>query len=195
MKFEVEALPYAQDALAPAMSAETFSYHYEKHHKGYMKKLEAAIGGKPEADKSLEEIIASSEGGVFNCAAQVWNHTFFWKSMKPSGGGAPAGDLAALLTRDFGGVDKFLEEFKTKSAGQFGSGWGWLVLEGGKGKVVTTGNAGTPLTAGQTPLLTIDVWEHAYYIDHRNDRGGFIQVYLDKLVNWDFAAANLAAAK
>ncbi len=191
MDFEVEALPYSKDALAPAMSEETFSYHYEKHHKGYMKKLKAAIEGTPDASKSLEEFIKSAEGGNFNNAAQVYNHTFFWKSMKPGGGGAPTGNIADAITRDFGSFDAFKEEWVTKSSKQFGSGWGWLVLDGGKLSIVTTSNAGTPLTTSAKPILNIDVWEHAYYIDYRNDRGGFIKVWLDKLVNWDFANANL----
>lgn len=191
MDFEVEALPYSKDALAPAMSEETFSYHYEKHHKGYMKKLKAAIEGTPDASKSLEEFIKSAEGGNFNNAAQVYNHTFFWKSMKPGGGGAPTGNIGDAITRDFGSFDAFKEEWVTKSSKQFGSGWGWLVLDGGKLSIVTTSNAGTPLTTSAKPILNIDVWEHAYYIDYRNDRGGFIKVWLDKLVNWDFANANL----
>ncbi|MCA9608000.1 MAG: superoxide dismutase [Myxococcales bacterium] len=191
MNFEVEALPYAKDALTPAMSVETFEYHYEKHHKGYMKKLAAALEGKPEAEKSLEEIVRSSQGGVFNNAAQVWNHTFFWKSMKPGGGGAPTGAVADLITRSFGGYDAFAEQFSAAAASQFGSGWAWLVLEGSEGKIVTTGNADTPLTTAAKPLLALDVWEHAYYLDHRNDRGAFIRVWLEKLVSWDFANANL----
>lgn len=191
MKFEVIELPYSKDALAPAMSAETLEYHYEKHHKGYMKKLQAAIEGTPDADKSLEEFIQKASGGNFNNAAQVWNHNFFWQSLKPGGGGAPSGDLADAIKRDFGSFDAFKEEWKTKSTSQFGSGWGWLVQKGDSLEIVTTGNAETPVTTDATPLLTIDVWEHAYYIDHRNDRGKFVDVYLDKLVNWDFASSNL----
>ena len=191
MIFEVEALPYSKDALAPAISEETLNYHYDKHHQGYMKKLKAAIEGTPTADKDLEEIIRTSEGGVFNNAAQVFNHTFFWKSMKPGGGGAPTGNIADAINRDFGSFDKFKEEWVQKASSQFGSGWGWLVQDEGKLSIVTTSNAGTPLTTHAKPILTIDVWEHAYYIDYRNDRGGFIKVWLDKLVNWDFANANL----
>ncbi len=192
MNFEVDALPYSKDALAPVMSEETFSYHYEKHHKGYMKKLAAALSGKPEADMDLVDFIKQADGGNFNNAAQVFNHSFFWKSMKPGGGGAPSGNIADAINRDFGSVDKFKEEWLSKASKQFGSGWGWLVQEGGKLSIVTTSNAGTPLTTGATPILNIDVWEHAYYIDHRNDRGGFIKVWLEKLVNWDFANANLS---
>lgn len=191
MNFEVEALPYPKDALAPAISEETLNYHYDKHHKGYMAKLKAAIEGTPEAEKSLEEFIKTAEGGNFNNAAQVFNHTFFWKSMKPGGGGAPTGNIADAINRDFGSFDKFKEEWLQKSSSVFGSGWGWLVQDGGKLSIVTTSNAGTPLTTSAKPILTIDVWEHAYYIDYRNDRGGFIKVWLDKLVNWDFANANL----
>ena len=195
MDFTVPPLPYSKDALAPAMSQETLEFHYEKHHKGYMKKLEAAISGKPEADKSLEEVVKTSSGGVFNNAAQVWNHTFFWNGMKPGGGGQPSGDVKDLIERDFGGWDKFTEEWKKEAAGRFGSGWAWLVVDGGKGKIVTTPNAETPLTTSATPLITLDVWEHAYYLDHRNDRGAFISVWLEKLANWDFANENLKGAK
>jgi Fe-Mn family superoxide dismutase len=192
MNFEVAPLPYAKDALAPVMSPETFDYHYEKHHKTYMTKLKGLIEGKPEASKTLEEVVKSSSGGVFNNAAQVWNHTFFWESLKPGGGGAPkGGELADLITRDFGGWDKFREAFKTEGMGRFGSGWVWLVLDGGKGKIVTTPNAETPLTTSAKPLITCDVWEHAYYIDYRNKRDGFLEAFCDKLVNWEFAAKNL----
>jgi len=191
MNFEVEALPYAKDALAPAMSEETLNFHYEKHHKGYMTKLKAAIEGTPDAEKSLEDFVKSSSGGNFNNAAQVWNHTFFWKGMKPNGGGAPTGKVADLITKSFGSYDGFKEQWIAKASAQFGSGWAWLVLDGGEGKIVTTGNAETPLTTAAKPLITIDVWEHAYYIDHRNDRAAFIKVWLEKLVSWDFANANL----
>jgi Fe-Mn family superoxide dismutase len=191
MNFEVEALPYAKDALAPAMSEETLNFHYEKHHKGYMTKLKAAIEGTPDAEKSLEDFVKSASGGNFNNAAQVWNHTFFWKGMKPNGGGAPTGKVADLITKSFGSYDGFKEQWIAKASAQFGSGWAWLVLDGGEGKIVTTGNAETPLTTAAKPLITIDVWEHAYYIDHRNDRAAFIKVWLDKLVSWDFANANL----
>lgn len=191
MDFNVPPLPYSKDALAPAMGQETLEFHYEKHHKGYMTKLKAAIEGKPEAQKSLEEVVKTSSGGVFNNAAQVWNHTFFWSSMKPNGGGQASGDFKDLVERDLGGWDKFKEELKQKALGQFGSGWAWVVLDGGKGKIVTTPNAETPLTTAATPLITLDVWEHAYYLDHRNDRGKFIDVWLEKLANWDFANENL----
>ena len=192
MNFEVAPLPYAKDALAPVMSAETFEYHYEKHHKTYMTKLKGLIEGKPEASKTLEEVVKSSSGGVFNNAAQVWNHTFFWESMKPSGGGAPkSGEVADLIQRDFGGFENFKKQWGTEGMGRFGSGWVWLVLDAGKGKIVTTPNAETPLTTSAKPLLTCDVWEHAYYIDYRNKRDTFLDVFCDKLLNWDFVAKNL----
>jgi superoxide dismutase, Fe-Mn family len=194
MDFEVAPLPYAKDALEPAMGRETLEFHYEKHHKGYMTKLKAAIEGKPDADRSLEEVIKGSSGGVFNNAAQVWNHTFFWNGMKPGGGGDPTGDVADLLQRDLGGVDKFKELWVQNGSGRFGSGYVWLVLDNGKAKVIDTPNAETPLTTSAVPLLTADVWEHAYYLDHRNDRGAFLKVFLDKLVNWDFVAENLKNA-
>ncbi len=190
MKFELAPLPYAKTALAPHMSEETFSFHYEKHHQAYMTNLKNLLEGKPEAEKSLEEIVKTSSGKVFNNAAQVWNHDFFWKSMKPAGGGEPSGALAEAITRDFGSYAEFKKQFADAAVGQFGSGWAWLVKEGDKLKIVTTSNAETPLTKGQTALLTCDVWEHAYYIDYRNLRAKFVEVFLASLVNWDFAAAN-----
>ncbi len=194
MNFEVAPLPYAKDALEPVISSKTVEFHYEKHHKGYMTKLKAALEGTPDASKSLEEVVKTSSGAVFNNAAQVYNHTFFWDGMKPGGGGAPpAGDVADLLNRDFGGWDKFREEFIKAGMGQFGSGWAWLVLEGGKGKIVATPNAGTPLTTPAKPLLTADVWEHAYYLDYQNRRDTFLEVFSDKLINWEFVAKNLKA--
>jgi len=195
MNFEVSPLPYAKDALQPAMSAETLEYHYEKHHKGYMSKLKELLAGKPEADKSLDELVKTSAGAVFNNAAQVWNHTFFWNSMRPDGGGSPDGELLQLLQRDFGGWEKFCAAFNTKGMARFGSGWAWLVLEEGKARIVTTQNAANPLTSRQKPLLTCDLWEHAYYVDYRNDRATFITAFCEHLVNWEFAAANLRGVK
>jgi superoxide dismutase, Fe-Mn family len=192
MPFSLPPLPYEKGALAPHISAETLDFHYGKHHQAYVTNLNKLLEGKPEASKSLEEIVLSSEGGVFNNAAQIWNHTFYWHSMKPQGGGAPTGDLADAIKRDFGSVEKFGEEFSNAAATQFGSGWAWLVL--GKDKklsVTKTANADLPLKHGQTPLLTIDVWEHAYYIDFRNARPKYIETFLKSLVNWDFALANL----
>ncbi|BBK43753.1 superoxide dismutase [Allostella vacuolata] len=196
MAFELPPLPYAPNALEPHMSANTFSFHHAKHHQAYVTNLNNLIKDTPLADKSLEEIIQAtaadaSKAGVFNNAAQVWNHTFFWNSMKPSGGGAPSGDLAAKIDAAFGSLAKFKEEFKAAAVGQFGSGWAWLVLDGSDLKIVKTGNAGTPMTSGQKALLTVDVWEHAYYLDYQNRRPDFVQTFLDHLVNWDFAAKNL----
>ncbi|MCH2109582.1 MAG: superoxide dismutase [Polyangiaceae bacterium] len=193
MEFVVPALPYAKDALEPVMSSETLEFHYEKHHKGYMTKLKAALEGTPDAAKSLEDVVKTSQGGVFNNAAQVWNHTFWWNSLKPNGGGAPpAGELADLVEK-YGGWDKLRADIIAKGGAQFGSGWAWLVLADGELKVVTTANAETPITSDVKPLLTIDVWEHAYYLDHRNARPAFLEAVCDKLLNWDFAAANLKA--
>ena len=191
MAITLPALPYAEDALAPAISAETLQTHHGKHHKAYVDNLNKLLDGKPEASKSLEEVIMSAEGGVFNNAAQVWNHTFYWSSMKPKGGGEPTGDLAAAITRDFGGLDKFKTEFTQAGITQFGSGWAWLVLEGGKLKVTKTPNADLPMKHGQKALLTMDVWEHAYYIDYRNARPKYIETFLTSLANWDFASENL----
>lgn len=191
MSFTLPPLPYAKDALVPHMSAETFDYHYGKHHQAYLNKLNELVAGKPEEKKTLEELIKSTEGVLFNQAAQVWNHTFFWNSMKPQGGGQPKGAIAQAIERDFGGYDKWKAEFAAAAVGRFGSGWAWLVEDGGKLSIVTTANADTPLREGKTCLLTLDVWEHAYYIDYRNARPNFISAFLDHLVNWDFANANL----
>ena len=191
MAFTLPELPYSKDALAPHISAETLEYHHGKHHKTYVDKLNELLAGKPEADKKLEEVIMSSEGPVFNNAAQIWNHTFYWSSMKAKGGGEPTGDLAAAITRDFGGFDKFKTEFTQAGITQFGSGWAWLVLEDGKLKVTKTPNADLPMKHGQKALLTMDVWEHAYYIDYRNARPKYIETFLTSLANWDFALENL----
>lgn len=199
MAFELPPLPYADTALEPHMTAKTFSFHHAKHHQAYVTNLNNLVKDTPLADASLEEVIKASAGdaakaGIFNNAAQVWNHTFFWNSMKPNGGGKPTGAIAAKIDADLGGYDKFVEQFKAAGATQFGSGWAWLVVEGGKLKVTKTGNADTPMVHGQTALLTIDVWEHAYYLDYQNRRPDFIAAFLDHLVNWDFANANLAKA-
>jgi Fe-Mn family superoxide dismutase len=191
MAFTLPELPYSKDALAPHITAETLEFHHGKHHKAYVDNLNKLLDGKPEASKSLEEVIMSSEAGVFNNAAQIWNHTFYWSSMKPNGGGKPTGDLAAAIDRDFGSFDKFKEEFTTAGTTQFGSGWAWLVLDGGKLKVTKTANADLPMKHGQKALLTMDVWEHAYYIDFRNARPKYIETFLTSLANWDFAAENL----
>jgi Fe-Mn family superoxide dismutase len=192
MAFTLPPLPYDKSALAPHISAETLEYHHGKHHNAYVTNLNKALEGKPEASKSLEDIIMSSEGPVFNNAAQIWNHTFYWSSMKPSGGGLPTGDLADAINRDFGSFEKFAEAFTAKATTQFGSGWAWLVLGSDKKLAVTqTGNADLPMKHGQKALLTIDVWEHAYYIDFRNLRPKYIETFLKSLASWDFAAANL----
>ncbi|TQF15706.1 superoxide dismutase [Myxococcus llanfairpwllgwyngyllgogerychwyrndrobwllllantysiliogogogochensis] len=193
MAFTLPELPYRKDALAPHISEETLEYHYGKHHQAYVTNLNKLLAGKPEESKSLEEVILSSDGGVFNNAAQVWNHTFYWHCMKPSGGGLPTGDLAAAITRDFGSFEKFKEEFSQAAATQFGSGWAWLVLDKDKLAITKTGNADLPMKHGQKALLTIDVWEHAYYIDFRNQRPKYIETFLTHLVNWDFVAQNLKA--
>ena len=190
MAFTLPPLPYEKNALAPHISAETLEYHWGKHHQAYVTNLNKLLEGKPEANKSLEDVIMSSEGPVFNNSAQVWNHTFYWSCMKPGGGGAPSGDLAQAITRDFGSFDKFKEEFSNAAATQFGSGWAWLVLDKGKLSVTKTPNADLPMKHGQKALLTIDVWEHAYYIDYRNARPKYIEEYW-KLVNWDFANKNI----
>jgi Fe-Mn family superoxide dismutase len=195
MAFELPQLPYAKDALAPHMSAETFDYHYSKHHQAYVTNLNNLVKGTPDENKPLEEIIRASSGGLFNNAAQVWNHTFFWNCMKPNGGGAPKGDLAQAIDRDFGGFDKFRDEFVQAAVKQFGSGWAWLVAEGGKLKITSTSNADLPMKHNQTALFTVDVWEHAYYIDYRNARQKFVETVISSLSNWDFASENLKKAK
>ncbi len=192
MAFSLPPLPYDKSALAPHISAETLEFHYGKHHQAYVTNLNKLLEGKPEATKSLEEVILASEGGVFNNAAQVWNHTFYWSSMKANGGGQPTGDLADAIKRDFGSFEKFAEKFAEAGATQFGSGWAWLVLNKDKKLEVTkTPNADLPMKHGQKALLTMDVWEHAYYIDYRNARPKYIETFLKSLANWDFAAENL----
>jgi superoxide dismutase, Fe-Mn family len=195
MAFSLPPLPYDKNALAPHISAETLDFHHGKHHQAYVTNLNKLLEGKPEANKSLEEVILSSDGGVFNNAAQVWNHTFYWSSMKPNGGGQPTGDLAAAITRDFGSFEKFSEAFTNAGTTQFGSGWAWLVLGKDKKLAVTkTPNADLPLKHGEKALLTMDVWEHAYYIDYRNARPKYIETFLKSLANWDFALENLKKA-
>lgn len=200
MAFTQPALPFPSNALEhKGMKAETFEYHYGKHHKAYVDNLNKLVEGSDLESKSLEEVIQiafkdSSKAGIFNNAAQVWNHSFFWNCLSPNGGGAPTGDLAARIDKDFGSFDKFKEEFSNAAATQFGSGWAWLVDDGGTLKVIKTPNAENPLAHGKKALLTLDVWEHAYYIDFKNARPGFIKNFLDNLVNWDFVAHNLAAA-
>jgi Fe-Mn family superoxide dismutase len=191
MAITLPPLPWAEDALAPHISPETIQYHYGKHHNAYVVNLNKLIDGTPNATKSLEEIVKSSEGGVFNNAAQVWNHTFYWNGMKPGGGGKPTGALLEQINASFGSYEKMREELTNAAMTQFGSGWAWLVKDGGKLAIKKTPNAETPLTTSAKPLLTIDVWEHAYYIDYRNLRPKYIETFFDHLVNWDFAAGNL----
>ena len=199
MTITLPDLPYDKSALEPHISANTLDFHHGKHHNAYVVNLNKLTEGTEMAGKSLEEIILDSakdpaKGGIFNNAAQVWNHTFYWNSMKPQGGGAPTGAIADKINEDFGSYEKFAEEFKTAGATQFGSGWAWLVLDGGKLKIVKTPNAELPMTKGQKAILTMDVWEHAYYLDYQNKRPDYMSTFLEKLVNWDFANENLAAA-
>jgi len=189
-------LPYPEDALAPVISANTMSFHYGKHHKAYVDNLNKLIAGTELANAPLEKIITTTAGvadkqGIFNNAAQTWNHTFYWKSLKPNGGGKPVGELAQKIDATFGSYDNFKKELATAAATQFGSGWAWLVVDNGTLKVVKTPNADLPLIHGQKPLLTIDVWEHAYYLDYQNRRADYVNAVIDKLLNWDFAAGNL----
>ena len=194
MPITLAELPYPKNALVPHISAETLEFHHGKHHAAYVTSLNKLIEGKPEAAQPLEQIVRSSDGPVFNNAAQVWNHTFYWHSLKPGGGGEPSGKLADAITRDFGSWAKLKEELTGAAVAQFGSGWAWLVVEGGKLKVTKTGNADLPMKHGQTALLAIDVWEHAYYIDYRNARPTYVGKVIEHLLNWDFAAENLAKA-
>ena len=196
MAFELPALPYDQSALEPHISANTLSFHHGKHHQTYVTNLNNLVKDSDLAGQSLEEIIHATAGkadqaGIFNNAAQVWNHSFYWNSMKSGGGGAPSGDLAARIDASFGGYDAFAEQFTQAATTQFGSGWAWLVAEGDSLQVVKTGNAETPVSGTAKPLLTIDVWEHAYYLDYQNLRPAYIKTFLESLANWDFAAANL----
>jgi Fe-Mn family superoxide dismutase len=196
MAFELPLLPYADNALEPYYSANTISFHYGKHHKAYVDNLNKLIAGTDLESKSLEDIIKMAaadpaKAGIFNNAAQIWNHTFFWNSMKPDGGGKPGGKVAGLLDKAFGGYDKFAEQFKDTAVKRFGSGWAWLVMEGSDLKVVSTPNAEMPMAKGQKALLTVDVWEHAYYLDFQNRRPDYVQTFLDHLVNWDFVEKNL----
>lgn len=190
MAFELPALPFEKNALEPHISAETLEYHYGKHHQAYVTKLNDLTDGTADANKSLEEIIKSSSGGLFNQAAQVWNHTFYWHCLSPNGGGEPSGALGEAISAKFGSFDKFKDEFNTKAAGNFGSGWTWLIkTDDGGVDIVNTDDADTPIAHGQTPILTIDVWEHAYYIDYRNARPKYLEAVWN-VINWDFVAQN-----
>ncbi len=200
MAYQQPALPWAENALEPHISAKTLGFHYGKHHAAYVTNFNNLVGGTPMDLMSLEEVIAqtagdSSRAGIFNNGAQAWNHSFYWNSLAPAGGGVPTGELGEAITRDFGSFDKFRDELKNAAATQFGSGWAWLVLDGETLKVVKTGNAETPMTSGLKPILTIDVWEHAYYLDYQNRRPDYTAAVIENLLNWEFAAANYASAR
>jgi Fe-Mn family superoxide dismutase len=199
MTLQLPDLPYAKDALAPFISAQTLEFHHGKHHAAYVANANKLIAGTPLESASLEEIVAAAAAdpakkGLFNNAAQIWNHTFLWHSMTPNGGGAPKGAIADLIAKDFGSYEAFAEKFAATAVGQFGSGWAWVVLDGGKLVIEGTANADTPLVHGKKPLLTADVWEHAYYLDYQNRRPDYVKTFLEKLVNWEFANANLKKA-
>jgi len=194
MKFEVPSLPYAKDALAPHISERTVEIHYEKHHKGYMKKLDAALDATDaQRNATLEEIVKNSSGKVFNCAAQVWNHSFYWNSLSPKAT-QPSNELMAAIEASFDSFDALKTELKSVAAGEFGSGWGWLIRQNSTGKlaVTSTTDAENPLPDDITPLLTIDVWEHAYYLDYQNERGRYLDALIEHLLNWDFASQNFS---
>lgn len=198
MAITLPALPFEATALEPHISANTLSFHHGKHHQTYVTNLNNLINETELANASLEEIIVATAGkadkvGIFNNAAQVWNHTFYWNSMKKGGGGLPTGDIAAKINEDFGSFGAFVDAFKNAGLTQFGSGWAWLVLEDGKLKVTKTSNADTPIAHNQKAILTVDVWEHAYYLDYQNKRADYLDIFLRNLVNWDFANANLKA--
>ncbi len=194
--FQLQPLPYAPDALEPYITARTLSFHHGKHHQAYVDNLNRLIAGTPWAGQPLEKVVRETAGSadraaLFNNAAQVWNHAFFWQSMKPGGGGRPTGRLLGLIEQSFGGYDQFKKGFLDTALAQFGSGWTWLVQDGDRLKIVKTSNADAPVAHGQTALLTCDVWEHAYYLDYQNRRNDFVQAFLDHLVNWEFAASQL----
>ena len=194
--FTLPPLPYADNALEPVISANTISFHYGKHHKTYVDNLNNLAKGTEFENATLESVVNATAGKadkapLFNNAAQIWNHTFYWHSLKPHGGGKPTGKLAQMIDASFGGYDEFRKQLSATTVSQFGSGWGWLVADHGALKVVKTANAEVPFTKGQKPLLTIDVWEHAYYLDHQNKRAAYVDAVIDRLLNWDFAAANL----
>jgi Fe-Mn family superoxide dismutase len=198
MPYELAPLPYDYQALAPFISEDTLKFHHDKHHAAYVTNFNKMVEGTEYADMAIEAVIKAvagdaSKSGIFNNGAQAWNHTFYWNCMKPGGGGQPTGALADKINADFGSFDKFKEEFKTAGTTQFGSGWAWLVLDNGTLKVTKTPNADNPLTHNQVPLLTMDVWEHAYYLDFQNRRPDYEQTFLDHLINWDFVAEQMAA--
>ena len=200
MAYELAPLPYAYEALAPHISSETLKFHHDKHHASYVTNFNKLVEGTELDSQSIEDVIKSTYGdstkaGIFNNAAQAWNHTFYWNCIKPGGGGTPTGALADKINADFGSFDKFKEEFLAAGGTQFGSGWAWLVLDKGTLKVTKTPNAENPIALGQTPLLTMDVWEHAYYLDYQNRRPDYAKTFVNSLINWDFVAEQFAAAK
>ncbi|MCB9026305.1 MAG: superoxide dismutase [Bdellovibrionaceae bacterium] len=191
MAFTLPELPYSNDALAPIISPETIEFHYGKHHKSYVDKLNSLTEGSDLASKSLEELIKTQKGAVFNNAAQIWNHTFYWNCLKPKGGGEPTGKLAEAINKKFGSFNNFKTQFSEAATTQFGSGWAWLTKDvQGNLEITKTGNADNPMTSGKTPLLTCDVWEHAYYIDYRNARPKYVEAFWS-IVNWDFVSKQL----
>lgn len=199
MSYELPPLPYDYTALEPHISKSTLEFHHDKHHAKYVSNYNEMTKGTDMESKSIEEVIKatfgdSSKSGLFNNAAQAWNHTFYWNCMKPGGGGEPTGALADKIKADFGSFDKFKEELKSAATSQFGSGWAWLVLDNGTLKVTKTLNAENPIAMGQTPLLTVDVWEHAYYLDYQNKRPDYVETFLSSLVNWDFVTQQMKAA-
>ena len=194
--FQLPALPWQENALEPVISARTIALHYGKHHAAYVQKLNELVAGTRYADMPLEQVIAATAGNaeaakIFNNAAQTWNHTFYWDSMREAGGGEPPREIARLIDDSFGSAEQFKEKFSTAAVDQFGSGWAWLVARGKKLEVITTSNAQTPMTMGATPLLTIDVWEHAYYVDYENRRPEYVKAVIDRLLNWEFALEQL----
>lgn len=200
MAYSQPALPYADNALAPHISTETIGFHYGKHHATYIKKYNDMVAGTPLDDQNIEDVIVATannpeKAGLFNNGAQAWNHSFYWNSLSPNGGGKPSGEIAGKIDTDFGNYDAFKEELANAAATQFGSGWAWLVLDKGQLKVVKTANAQTPLTSGMIPILTIDVWEHAYYLDFQNRRPDYVAAVINDLLNWDFASQNFLNAQ
>ncbi len=193
MAFELPPLPYPQSALEPYVSAETVSFHYERHHAGYVANLNRLTSGTQWEGAELEKVVLGAEGAIFNNAAQIWNHTFYWHSMSPDGGGAPSGPVRAAIEESFGSTDEFRRRFADAAVGLFGSGWTWLVADNGRLDIVQTSNADLPLLEDRRALLVVDVWEHAYYLDYQNARAAYVEAFLDHLINWEFAAENLAS--
>jgi Fe-Mn family superoxide dismutase len=195
LEFNLPELPYSNDALDPFISPRTVEIHYGKHHRGYLDKLRKAIEDSPESKKSLEELIRTTQGGIFNCAAQVWNHTFYWRSMRPGGGGKPAGAVLQRLEGAFGSYEDFKQRLAEAANSHFGSGWAWLTANReGTLQILSTSDAQNPIQGGAVPLLTVDVWEHAYYLDYQNERPRYVESFIDKLINWDFVRENLDSA-